>query len=195
VTDSDSIILSRSVLVDFIACLTDIKKILYTKYAVLDQDSASDHPNPTFLYDAVLVIQTMTSPVSSRSSSRQTRNTVISVVCIQRYTKYYSFRSKFPHHQRFSEAEVLTSIKKRTRCHFQGESSCLLSPIRRSQRVGGVYVAYRCMEGVIERSYFYVRTIRWYVTWRAHCDEATREDLDLVIWHDYSDVVNWKVAF
>jgi hypothetical protein len=78
---------------------------------------------------------------------------------------------------------------------FHGESSCLLSLIRRIQRVVGVYIAYRCMEGVRERRYFYVRTIRWDVTWRAHCDEATREELALVIWQDYSDVLNWNVAF
>jgi hypothetical protein len=78
---------------------------------------------------------------------------------------------------------------------IQGESICLLSLIRRSQRAGGVYIAYRCMKGVIERSDFYVRTIRWDVTWRAHCDVATREELALVIRQDYSDVVNWNVAF
>jgi hypothetical protein len=72
---------------------------------------------------------------------------------------------------------------------FQGECSYLLSLIRRSQRVGGVYISYRCMEGVRERRYFYVRTIRLDVAWRAHCDEATREELALVIWQDYSDVV------
>jgi hypothetical protein len=51
------------------------------------------------------------------------------------------------------------------------------------------------MEGVGERRYLYVRKIRWDVTWRAYCDEATREELVLVIWKDYSDVVNWNVAF
>jgi hypothetical protein len=52
------------------------------------------------------------------------------------------------------------------------------------------------MEGVRERMDFYVRTIRWDVKWRrAHCDEATREELALVIWQDYIDVVNWNVAF
>jgi hypothetical protein len=78
---------------------------------------------------------------------------------------------------------------------FQGEGSCLLSLVRRSQRVGGVYIAYRCIEGVREMRDLYVRTVRWDVTWRAHCDEATREELGLVIWQDYSDVVNWNVAF
>jgi hypothetical protein len=78
---------------------------------------------------------------------------------------------------------------------FHGESSCLLSVIRRSQRVGGVYIAYRCMEGVRERRDFYVIKIRWDVTWRARCDEATREELALVIWKDYSDVVNCNLAF
>jgi hypothetical protein len=78
---------------------------------------------------------------------------------------------------------------------FQVESSCLLFVIRRSQRVGGVYISYRCMEGVIERRDLYVRTIRCVVTWRAHCDEATREERALVIWQDYSDGVNWNVAF
>jgi hypothetical protein len=76
---------------------------------------------------------------------------------------------------------------------FQGESSCLLSLIRRSQRVGGVYITYRCMEVVRERRDLYVRMIRWDVTWRAHCDEATREELALVIWKDYSDVIGtWR---
>jgi hypothetical protein len=51
------------------------------------------------------------------------------------------------------------------------------------------------MERVRDRRDFYVRTIRWDVTWRAHCDEATREELAIVIWKDYSDVVNWNVAF
>jgi hypothetical protein len=51
------------------------------------------------------------------------------------------------------------------------------------------------MEGVRERGDLYLRTIRWDVTWRAYCDEATREELALVIWQDYSDVVNWNVAF
>jgi hypothetical protein len=51
------------------------------------------------------------------------------------------------------------------------------------------------MEGVIGRRDLYIRKIRWDVTLRAHCDEATREELALVIWQDYSDVVNWNVAF
>jgi hypothetical protein len=64
----------------------------------------------------------------------------------------------------------------------KGKSSCLLSLIRRSQRGGGVYIAYRCVEGVRERRDLFVRTIRWDVTWRAHSDEGTREELTLVIW-------------
>jgi hypothetical protein len=51
------------------------------------------------------------------------------------------------------------------------------------------------MEGVRERRGFYVRKIRWAVTRRAHCDEATREELALAIWKDYSDEVNWNVSF
>jgi hypothetical protein len=78
---------------------------------------------------------------------------------------------------------------------FQGESSCIHSLIGRSQRVVWVYIAYRCMEEVGERRDLYVRTIRWDVTWRAHCDEAKMEELALLIWQYYSDVVNWKVAF
>jgi hypothetical protein len=78
---------------------------------------------------------------------------------------------------------------------FQEKAAASYSLIRRSKRVGGVYIAFRCMEGVRERRDFYVRTIRWDVTWRAHCDEATREELALVIWKDYSDMVNWNVAF
>jgi hypothetical protein len=55
-------------------------------------------------------------------------------------------------------------------------------------------VLYRCMDGVRERRDSYARTIQWDVTWRAHCDEKGKE-LALVIWQDYSDVVNWNVAF
>jgi hypothetical protein len=66
-TDSDSVILTGSALADVIACLTDIKTMLDTKYDVLDQDSASDRPNPIFLYEAVLVLQTKTSPVRARA--------------------------------------------------------------------------------------------------------------------------------
>jgi hypothetical protein len=52
------------------------------------------------------------------------------------------------------------------------------------------------MEGVRGRRDFNVGTIRWDVTWQAHCDEATWEKLALAICQDYSDVVkNWKVAF
>jgi hypothetical protein len=64
---------------------------------------------------------------------------------------------------------------------YQEESSCLVSLIRLIQTVGGVYIAYRFMQEVRERRDFYVRTIRWDVTWRAHCDEATREELSIVI--------------
>jgi hypothetical protein len=42
---------------------------------------------------------------------------------------------------------------------FQGERRCLLSLIRRSQRVGGVYIASRSKEGVREGRDLYVRTV------------------------------------
>jgi hypothetical protein len=66
VTDSDSVIISRRVFSDFIGCLTDNKSILDTKYAGLDQDRASDRPNPISVDDAVSVLQTMTIPVRAR---------------------------------------------------------------------------------------------------------------------------------
>ena len=66
-TDSDSVILSRSVFADVIAFLADIKTILDTKHAGFDQDSASDRPNPIYLDDEVLVLKTMTSPVKARA--------------------------------------------------------------------------------------------------------------------------------
>jgi hypothetical protein len=67
VTNSDSVILRRSVLVDVITCLTDITMILDTKYDILDRDSASNRPNPIFLDDAVLLLQTMPSAVRARA--------------------------------------------------------------------------------------------------------------------------------
>jgi hypothetical protein len=83
----------------------------------------------------------------------------------------------------------------RDRLGFHGKKSCLLSLIRRSQRAGGFCTAYRCTRGVREMRDSYAKTIRWDVTWRAHSDETTREELALVIWHDHNDVVNWNVAF
>jgi hypothetical protein len=38
-------------------------------------------------------------------------------------------------------------------------------------------------------------TIRWDITWRTLSDEATRDELTLVICKNYSDVANWNVAF
>jgi hypothetical protein len=49
--------------------------------------------------------------------------------------------------------------------------------------------------GVRERRDSYARTIRWNVTWRAQSDEATTEELALLIWQDYSDSMNWNVEF
>jgi hypothetical protein len=117
-TDSDSVILIRSVLADVIACLTGIKTILDTKYAVLDQDSAADRPNPIFLDDVVLVLQTMTRPVRARALVHAQPETPSSVLFASKSTPNKTASgNKFPQHQRLAEAAVLTLIKKRTRCH------------------------------------------------------------------------------
>jgi hypothetical protein len=50
------------------------------------------------------------------------------------------------------------------------------------------------MGGVRERSDSCARTVLWYVTSRDHTDEATREELALLIWKYYNEVVNWNVA-
>lgn len=144
-TASDSIILSRSVLTDVIACLTDIKTILDTKYAVIDQDSAADRPNPIFLDDAVLVLQTMTSPVRARALLHAQPETPSSVLFASNATpRTTASGNNFPQHQRLAEAEVLTSIKKRTRCHacnryghWKGDPSCAKKKEKRNDESRG----------------------------------------------------------
>jgi hypothetical protein len=70
------------------------------------------------------------------------------------------------------------------------------SDLSKSELWRGLYsLSESVMEGVRERRDYYVRKIRWDVTWPAHCDEAIREELALVIWQDYSDAVNRNVAF
>jgi hypothetical protein len=131
-TDSDSVILSRAVFADFIACLTDIKTILDTKYAGLDQDSASDRPNSIFLDDAVLALQTMTTPVRARALLHAEPETPSSGLFASNATQKTSASGNtFRHQQRPAKAEVLTSIKKRTRFHscnryghWKGYTSC-----------------------------------------------------------------------
>ena len=139
-TDSDSVILSRSVFADVIACLADIKTILDTKYAGFDQDSASDRPNPIYLDDAVLVLQTMTSPVKARALLHVQPEMPSSVLFASNATpKTKASENTFPQHHRPAEAEVLTSIKKRTRCHacnryghWKGDPSCAKKKQRRN---------------------------------------------------------------
>ena len=139
-TDSDSVILSRSVFADVIACLADIKTILDTKYAGFDQDSASDRPNPIYLDDAVLVLQTMTSPVKARALLHVQPEMPSSVLFASNATPNTTASGNtFPQHHRPAEAEVLTSIKKRTRCHacnryghWKGDPSCAKKKQRRN---------------------------------------------------------------
>jgi hypothetical protein len=115
-TDYDSVILSRSVFADVIARLTDIKTILDTKNAGLEHDRLSDRPNPISLYDAVLVLQNMRSPVRARALLHAKPETPPSVLFASNATpKTTASGNAFPQHQRLSEAEVLTSFKKRIR--------------------------------------------------------------------------------
>jgi hypothetical protein len=49
--------------------------------------------------------------------------------------------------------------------------------------------------GRSERQEGILRTIRWNVTLRAHNEDEKWEEMALVVWQDYSVVVNWNVAF
>jgi hypothetical protein len=116
VTDSDSFIISRRVFEDLIACLTESKTIIDTKYAGLDQDRASDRSNPISVDDAVPVLQTMTIPVRARvllHGKPETPSSVLSTSKATPKTKHSG--NSFPHQQRPAEAIVLTFIKQRTR--------------------------------------------------------------------------------
>jgi hypothetical protein len=67
-TVSDTVMVSRSVYMDVISCITEIKTVLRAKYLGHDQISASDRPHPIFLDDEVHILQTMTGQVKARVS-------------------------------------------------------------------------------------------------------------------------------
>jgi hypothetical protein len=130
---SDSVILSRSVYTDAIACLIEIRTSLETKYQGSNREQASDCPTPIFLEDAVLVLQTMTSPVQS-SAQLQAHSDIQSSVLLASNigTMTPASNSKSSHQPATrAESESFLSLKKRTRCHacnryghWKGDPSC-----------------------------------------------------------------------
>jgi hypothetical protein len=59
---------SRSVHMDVMSCINEIKTVLGAKYLGHDQVSASDRPHPILLDDEVHVLQTKTGQVKARVS-------------------------------------------------------------------------------------------------------------------------------
>jgi hypothetical protein len=133
-TVTDSVTLSRLVYVDVIACLKEIKRALDTKSPGYDHESASDRPNPIFLDDAVLVLQTMTSPVKGRAPLQTQSDTPAPVFFASNISqKTQASGSTFlPQQPKPAEGEIINSLKKRTRCHacsryghWKGDPTCV----------------------------------------------------------------------
>jgi hypothetical protein len=133
-TVTDIVTLSRSVYADFIASLTEIKTILDSKSPGYDHDSASDRPNPIFLDDAVLVLQTMTSPIKGRAplhSQSETPAPEFFASHMSNKTQAYG-KTFLPQQPKPAEGEIINSLKNRTRCHacslyghWKGDPSCV----------------------------------------------------------------------
>jgi hypothetical protein len=118
-TVTDAVTLSHSVYVDVIACLTEIKRTLDTESPGYDYDSASDRPNPILLDDAVLVLQTMASPVKGSAplhTQSETPAPVFFAFKISNNTQA-SGDTFHPQQPKPAEGEIINSLKKRTRCH------------------------------------------------------------------------------
>jgi hypothetical protein len=64
-TVSDTVMVSRSVYMDIISRITEIRTVLSAKYLGHDQVSASDRPHPILLDDEVHVLQMMTGQVKA----------------------------------------------------------------------------------------------------------------------------------
>jgi hypothetical protein len=132
-TDGDPVTLPRLQYMEFISCLTDIKTILNAKTPGYDQDGVSDRPHPIFLDDAVLVLQTMTSPKTARAhiqiqtdapapvffaSNKSSKTPTSNITACQPLTQP-------------ADGDSFNSLKKRTRCHacnryghWKGDPSC-----------------------------------------------------------------------
>jgi hypothetical protein len=132
-TVADSVTLSRSVYGDVIACLTEIKTTLDTESPRSDQNSAPDRPHPIFLDDAVLVLQTMTSPVKAHTPLHAQPDAPAPLFFASNKSPMLpASGSNFPHQQpQPAEGDILNSLKRRTRCHacsryghWKGDPSC-----------------------------------------------------------------------
>jgi hypothetical protein len=132
-TVSDTVMISRSVYMDVISCITEIKMVLSAKYLGHDQISASDRPHPIFLDDAVHVLQTMTGQVKARVSFQTQTESPAPIFLASNNSSLTptSNRTSLQQMNHPDEGASMISLKKRTRCHacnryghWKGDPSC-----------------------------------------------------------------------
>jgi hypothetical protein len=132
-TISDTVMVSRSIYMNVISCITEIKTVLSAKYHGHDQISASDRPHPIFLDDAVHVLQTMTGQVKARVSFQTQIESPAPIFLASNHSSLTptSNRTSLQQMNHPDEGASMTSIKKRTRCHacnryghWKGDPSC-----------------------------------------------------------------------
>ena len=132
-TVSDTVMVSRSVYMDFISLITEIKAVFGAKYLVHDQVSVSDRPHPIFLDDAVQVLQMMTDQVKSRVPLHTQTESPAPIFLASNNSSVTptSNRTYLPQTLHHEEGASMTSLKKRTRCHacnryghWKGDPTC-----------------------------------------------------------------------
>jgi hypothetical protein len=132
-TVSDTVMVSRSVYMDVISCITEIKTVLSANYLGHDQISASDCPHPIFLDDAVHVLQTMTGQVKARVSFQTQTESPAPIFLASNNSSLNPTlnRTSVQQMNHPEEGASMASIKKRTRCHachrygnWKGDPSC-----------------------------------------------------------------------
>jgi hypothetical protein len=130
---SDTVMVSRSIYMDVISCITEIKTVLSAKYLGHDQISASDRPHPIFLDDAVHVLQTMTGQVKARVSFQTQTESPAPIFLASNHSSLTptSNRTSLQQMNHPDEGASMTSLKKRTICHawnryghWKGDPSC-----------------------------------------------------------------------
>jgi hypothetical protein len=140
-TVGDPVTMTRLQYMELISCFSDIKTILNAKTPGYDQDAVSDRPHPIFLDDAVLVLQTMTSPVTARApiQTQPDAPTPVFLASNKSPKTPTSNTTACPSLTQPADVDSFNSLKKRTRCHacnryghWKGDPSCAKKKLRRT---------------------------------------------------------------
>jgi hypothetical protein len=132
-TLSDTVMVSRSVYMDVISCITEIKTVLSAKYLGPDQRSASDRPHPILLDDAVHVLQTMMGQFKARVSFQTQTESPAPIFLASNNSSLTPTSNRTSLQQMYhpDEGASRNSLKNRTRCHAcnryvhsKGDPSC-----------------------------------------------------------------------